>query len=156
MERVERTNKVIVCLNQQAGFVPQQDLYTMEVDQENRNCYNCRGFGHLARNCKNKETGDKIEKSRRLVICKSTCLENTSLQWYCSSNYTSSPYSQHASWWWCNYPGILSSIIEILLFNLIFYSRVTPISVSTLKLLLRVIGAIPLKFQASPIVWTCI
>jgi len=41
---------------------------------------------------------------------------------------------------------------EILLFDLVFYDRVTPVSVSTLKSLLRVIGAILLKSQASPIV----
>jgi len=30
----------------------------MDVDRrENRNCYACREFGHLARNCRNKEIG---------------------------------------------------------------------------------------------------
>ena len=38
----------------------------------------------------------------------------------------------------------------------IFYGRDTPISVSTLKPLLKVIGAILLKSQASPIVGTYI
>ena len=41
---------------------------------------------------------------------------------------------------------------EIFLFDSVFYDGVTPISVSILKLLLRVIEAIPLKLQASPIV----
>ena len=54
-----------------------------------------------------------------------------------SPNYTSLPF-----------------MVEILLFNLVFYNGVTPVSVSTLKPLLRVIGAIPLKLQASPIVGT--
>jgi len=34
---------------------------------------------------------------------------------------------------------------EILLFDLVFYDRVTPVSVSILKPPLRVIGALPLK-----------
>ena len=51
----------------------------------------------------------------------------------------------------CNHPGILSSMAEILLFNSVFYDGVTPISVSTLKPPLRVIGVSPLKSQASPI-----
>ena len=45
---------------------------------------------------------------------------------------------------------------EILLFNSVFYNRVTPVSVSTLKPLLRVIEAILLKPQVSPIVSICI
>ena len=49
---------------------------------------------------------------------------------------------------------ILSFIAEILLFNLVFHDGVTPISVLTLKPLLGVIGAIPLKPRASPIVRT--
>jgi len=32
------------------------DLYMMKVDyNKNCFCYSCRGFGHLARNCKNKK-----------------------------------------------------------------------------------------------------
>jgi len=57
---------VIVCSNQQAKFVPWQDFYTIEVDRRNRNCYNYGGFEHLARNCRNKETGGRIGKSKRL------------------------------------------------------------------------------------------
>ena len=51
----------------------------------------------------------------------------------------------------CNHPGIPSSTAEILLFNSVFHDEVTPISVSTLKPPLRIIGASPLKSQASPI-----
>ena len=50
------------------------------------------------------------------------------------------PFSQHISWRCCNPPGILSSTAEILLFNSVFHDGVDPVSVSTLKLLLGVIG----------------
>ena len=32
----------------------------------NRNCYNYREFGHLVRNCRNKEIGDRIEEGKKL------------------------------------------------------------------------------------------
>ena len=38
----------------------------MEVDYGNRNCYNCRGFGHLTRNCRNRGIRDRIGENRRL------------------------------------------------------------------------------------------
>jgi len=39
----------------------------MDVDKrENQNCYNCGGYGHLARNCRNRGTKGKIEQGRRL------------------------------------------------------------------------------------------
>jgi len=38
----------------------------MEVDKSNRNCYSCRGFGHLARNYRNRGTGGRIGQGRRL------------------------------------------------------------------------------------------
>ena len=34
-------NVVIVHSNQQAEFAPQHNLYAIEVDHGNRNCYNC-------------------------------------------------------------------------------------------------------------------
>jgi len=40
-------------------------------------------------------------------------------------------------------------MVGILLFNLVFYDGVTPVSVSTLKPLLRVIEVLPIKPQAS-------
>jgi len=38
----------------------------MEVDRRNRNCYSCRVFGHLARNCRNRRAGNRIGEGRRL------------------------------------------------------------------------------------------
>ena len=38
----------------------------MEVDKGNRNCYNCRDFDYIARNCKNRGTEGKIGEERRL------------------------------------------------------------------------------------------
>jgi len=38
----------------------------MKVDRMNRNYYNCGGFGHMARNCRNRKTEGRIRKRRRL------------------------------------------------------------------------------------------
>ena len=65
MEGVERTNVVMVHPNQRAEFA-QHNLYTIDVDQRNRNCYSCRGFGHLVRNCRNRRTENRIGEARRL------------------------------------------------------------------------------------------
>lgn len=65
MEGVERINVVIVYLNQQARFAP-HNLYAMEVDHRNRNCYNYRGFDYMARHCRNQGIKNRIKKSRRL------------------------------------------------------------------------------------------
>jgi len=54
MEGVERTNVAMVTPQQRAGF-PQRNPYAMDVDRrENQNCYAYGGFGHLARNCRNR------------------------------------------------------------------------------------------------------
>ena len=58
MEGVERTNVVVmrgsgVGVGQSMGTPPRWDPYAMEVDR-GRNCYACGGFGHMARNCKNR------------------------------------------------------------------------------------------------------
>ena len=76
-------------------------------------------------------------------------------------NHTSLPsivatFLQHILWRCCNSPDIPSSMAEILLFNSVFYDGVTPVSVSTLKPPLRVIGVLPLKLRASPIISVCI
>ena len=38
----------------------------MNIDCGNKNCYNCRRFGYLARNCRNKGMGNRIGEGRRL------------------------------------------------------------------------------------------
>jgi len=65
MEGIERTNTVMACPQQRKGFV-QQNSYAMKVDRSNRNCYSCEGFGHLARNCRSRRIGGRIEQGRRL------------------------------------------------------------------------------------------
>ena len=96
----------------------------------------------------------------RTVICKPTCLEITFPWWYylwiIQAHLPQWPsFSQHILWWCCNPPGILSSTAGILLFNSVFHDGVTPVSVSTLKPPLGVIGVLPLKPQASPILSIC-
>ena len=54
MEEVEKTNIVIVCLTQQAMFVP-CNSYVMKVDKENRNYSNCGRFSYLMKNCRPRE-----------------------------------------------------------------------------------------------------
>jgi len=65
IEGVERINVVMICPNQQAEFA-QHNLYAMDIDRRNRNCYNCEGFGHLARNCRNRGIGSRIGEGKRL------------------------------------------------------------------------------------------
>ena len=57
MEGVERTNVAMATSQQRIEF-PQRNLYAMDVDRrENRYCYTCGRFGHLARNCRNRRIG---------------------------------------------------------------------------------------------------
>ena len=42
---------------------PRRDSYAMEVDR-GRNCYACRGFGHIAYHCRNKGRGRVMEGRR--------------------------------------------------------------------------------------------
>jgi len=54
MEGVEKTNIAVVTPQQRAGF-PQRNPYTMDVDRrDNRICFACGEFGHIARFCRNR------------------------------------------------------------------------------------------------------
>jgi len=66
IEGVERISIIIVHPQQRIGEV-QQNSYIMEVNRrENRNCYSCRGFEHLVRNCRNRRIKNRIGEGRRL------------------------------------------------------------------------------------------
>ena len=66
MERVERMNAVVVRGSEQGvGVPPRQDSYVMEVDRE-RNCYACRGFGHMACHCRNCGQRGRVAEGKRL------------------------------------------------------------------------------------------
>ena len=58
----------------------QRNPYAMDVDQENKNCFNCRRFGYIARNCRNKGTGNRIEKGRRLEYGQMLAIEENNRQ----------------------------------------------------------------------------
>ena len=65
MEGVERTNAVVVReLGQGAGAPPKRDPYAMEIDR-GRNCYACRGFGHMAHYCRNRGR-ERVMQGRRV------------------------------------------------------------------------------------------
>ena len=63
MEEVERMNVIMVCPNQQTEFIS-CNLYAIDMDKGNYNCYNCGEVEHLAKNYRNKE--NKIEEGKRL------------------------------------------------------------------------------------------
>jgi len=64
MERVERTNVVVVRGLGQGMEVPSRwNPYVMEVDW-GRNCYTCGGFGHMACHCRNRGRGRVMEGRR--------------------------------------------------------------------------------------------
>ena len=66
MERVKRIDMVMVYPQQRVEFT-QCNPYAIDVDRrENRNCYNCGGFGYLARNCRNRRIDNRIGERRRL------------------------------------------------------------------------------------------
>jgi len=66
MERVEKTNAVIVRGQKELRErPPRRDSYVMEVDR-GRNCYACRGFGHIAQHCRNRGKMIRIGEGRRL------------------------------------------------------------------------------------------
>ena len=64
MEGIERMNAVVVRGAGQGIGVPQRrDPFAMEVDR-GQNCYTCGGFGHMARNCRNRGRGRPMEGRR--------------------------------------------------------------------------------------------
>ena len=66
MEGIERMNTVVVRgqrAGQDAGVSPRWDPFAMEVDR-GRNCYACGGFGHMARNCRNRGRGRPMDRRR--------------------------------------------------------------------------------------------
>ena len=66
MEGIERTNAVVVRgQGQSMGAPPRQDSFAMEVDH-GRNCYACRGFGHMARHCRNQDQRGRVADNRRV------------------------------------------------------------------------------------------
>ena len=70
MEGVERTNAVVVrgsgVGSGQNTEVPlRRDPYAMEIDR-GRNCYACRGFGHMARHCRNRGMRGRVAENRRM------------------------------------------------------------------------------------------
>jgi len=66
MERIERTNVIVVRGSEQdIGAFPRQDPYVMEVDRR-RNHYACGGFRHMARYCRNRGQRGRVAEGRRL------------------------------------------------------------------------------------------
>ena len=68
MEGIERTNAVVVRgqgqgAGQDVGAFFRRDPYAMEVDK-GRNCYACRGFGHMAHHCRNRGRGRLMDGRR--------------------------------------------------------------------------------------------
>jgi len=62
---VERTNAVVVRGQRQGMGVSRRDPYAMKMDRE-RNCYACRGFGHMACYCRNWRQRGRIVDGRRV------------------------------------------------------------------------------------------
>jgi len=68
MEGVERTNAVVVRgqgAEQGVEVPPRRNPFAMEVDWS-RNCYACRGFGHIAHHCRNQDQRGRIAENRRV------------------------------------------------------------------------------------------
>ena len=63
MEGVERMNMVVVQREMEAPS--RRDPYVMEIDWR-RNCYTCRGFGHMAYHCRNWGQRERVAEGRRL------------------------------------------------------------------------------------------
>ena len=52
-------------VGQNMGVPPRRDPYAMEIDR-GRNCYACGGFGHMARNCRNRGQRGRVVENRRV------------------------------------------------------------------------------------------
>ena len=66
IEGVERTDAMMIRLQQRAGFV-QCNPQAMDIDRRvNQNCYSCGEFRYLAWNCKNRGMGNRIKENRKL------------------------------------------------------------------------------------------
>ena len=68
MKVIKRTNAVVMRgsrIEQSIGTPPKRDSFAMEIDQ-GRNCYTCRGFGHMARNCRNWSQRGRVAENRRV------------------------------------------------------------------------------------------
>ena len=66
MEGVERMNVMVVRESgQEMGAPLKRDPYAREVDH-GRNCYACRGFGHMAHHCRNRGQRGRVEQGRRV------------------------------------------------------------------------------------------
>ena len=68
MEGVERTNAVVVRgsgSGQNMRAPLRRNPYAMEIDR-GRNCYACRGFGHMARYCRNRGQRGRVAENRRM------------------------------------------------------------------------------------------
>jgi len=64
IEGVERMNAVVIReQGQGVGIPPRRDPFAMEVDR-GRNCYACKGFGHMARHCRNRGRGRPMDRRR--------------------------------------------------------------------------------------------
>ena len=79
IEGVERMNAEIMCSDQKAGFT-QYNSYAIDVDRGNRNCYNYGGFGHIARNCRNREMREREGKGKRLEYGQMLMIEGNNRQ----------------------------------------------------------------------------
>ena len=66
MEGIERMNAVVVRgQGQGVEIPPRRDPFAMEVDR-GRNCFACRGFGHMAHNCRNRGMRGRVGENRRV------------------------------------------------------------------------------------------
>ena len=68
MEGIERTNMVVVRgsgVGQSGGAPPRRDPFALDIDR-GQNCYACRGFGHMARHCRNQGQRGRVADNRRV------------------------------------------------------------------------------------------